>query len=848
MSLTAVFRDKSQIAIQLVGCFSLSNNGVMGNKSAKSNTTDVLLELVSVALSQDNFAGYSLMLKTIAKAMNSYGCVLWEVAPNFDLTADPPKGHLFVLDQWLEDDRPYALYDMPLDSSAAGWVVLNKESYNIKDGNSDPHVSQNPSYVKKLNIKTAALAPIRFSDNNRMAVLVLIRQTPDIFTPEEMQQIEQLALLVPVLYQSIRVKVIFDLTRQVNKVLQEAEPVMVNGKPVIEAMKKPLKEVCNLVKNTFQCIETSIFLEEPEYESGSFKMMATTWPDQFKKTEYYKEEGSLTGWVLNRNRSVRIFDLGNFENDRKSIQAVYPDITWTDTLDIKGTVRNILGLNSEDDALPPLSFMAAPITLGNKVLGAIRCCTATGGTRYFVDRDLQLLELVADQIGQYWNQLLSEIRLKEENEAWHALVEKIGRLNKLVLSELPKPQPNENLIFAEALKVAKSSIKGADILDIRMLDSETQKLFFAETLGDGWNNGTQGEIRNRKRVTFPIEVRPPQSAGAHVYQTGKVHLIKNMDEDPYFARLKLFPDIKRMLLAPIKVADDVLGVLDILSTQDRNFPRNAEGIAELIGQQIGLYRYLRNTIRELRAAETVLKQQVEERSQMMDDLAHQLRSPIHLARARTQLMLRSENDERRLPNLRAISGLCNKARRVTSSMKLLATLARKEPIEVNPSSLQYDSLIRMLIEAARDNELMLDASRHITISVDRDTFRVPGLNLIKADTDLLEQAISNLLDNAVKYSFDATEIQIYGSLQNGYLHISVLNEGLKISPSQVHQCAVRGWRSGDAKMVTGEGSGIGLWIVQGIMDAHRGKLDIFPTTSDHKTEVTLVLPQKGDRG
>jgi len=45
-----------------------------------------------------------------------------------------------------------------------------------------------------------------------------------------------------------------------------------------------------------------------------------------------------------------------------------------------------------------------------------------------------------------------------------------------------------------------------------------------------------------------------------------------------------------------------------------------------------------------------------------------------------------------------------------------------------------------------------------------------------------------------------------------------------------------------AAATTGEGSGIGLWIVENIMEAHNGELIVVPTTSNGVTEIKLVFP------
>ena len=68
----------------------------------------------------------------------------------------------------------------------------------------------------------------------------------------------------------------------------------------------------------------------------------------------------MTGWVLANSLPISIFSLGDFERDKEIIQRKYPGLTWKDSLDIKASVRKILGLD-ENASMPPLSFMAAPI-------------------------------------------------------------------------------------------------------------------------------------------------------------------------------------------------------------------------------------------------------------------------------------------------------------------------------------------------------------------------------------------------------------------------------------------------------------------------------------------------------
>jgi signal transduction histidine kinase len=114
---------------------------------------------------------------------------------------------------------------------------------------------------------------------------------------------------------------------------------------------------------------------------------------------------------------------------------------------------------------------------------------------------------------------------------------------------------------------------------------------------------------------------------------------------------------------------------------------------------------------------------------------------------------------------------------------------------------------------------------------------------VKADQDLLRQALDCLLDNAVKYSWPNTTTRIYGGLTGtNRFHISVVSKGILLRPKEASICTERGWRSDEAASVTGEGTGIGLWIVDHIMRAHCGELGVVPTSEKDMTEFKLIFP------
>src|SRR6266404_3149686 len=663
-----------------------------------------LIDLVLASLALDQLGGLSEILKRIAQSVDAYGCILWEVAPGSDLEASPPTGHLFVLAHWFPDDKIYAVHDLQL-GSVTGYAVLNEKFQNIDDVRNDSRVSNEHPFIMMSGIEVMCSAPIRFLDQTRGAVN-LYRNTSRPFTEDEVERIKQYASLVPALYKTIKDEVSFSLIQNVNSILQKAALHGGDALPPKRGVHSTIQALCELVSKRFQCMEVSVFLPDYIDSPGSYNLVGTTWPwpERIKKNSYQKSDRGLTAWVLAHGRPMRIFDLAHFKRDKKLIQSEYRKITWKDSLKIETAVRMFLDLGSESP-LPPLSFMAAPISIGNQVLGVIRCCAATQGPYYFGKSALDLLQIIAGQISHYWNNLLIRREMQEENESWRALIDSVGKLNSFVQHELSEDNPSENRIFSQALKVTRSVINSGEIMDIRLVDEAANELYFAEVHGPAWSQGTRDEIEVRKGRRFPTMGSPPSSAGAFVFQKRELYEIPDVETDQYYS--ETFPNTRRMLIAPIKVEKDVFGVLDIRGTSKGSFPKHSKAIAELLGQQLGLYHYLAATITRLRGVEVELNHLVKTQNQVFEDLNHQLRSPIVQAHARTQRLLKDHSSSETVQtNLLAIRGLCGKARRVAMNTGLFAALARQEKVPVKLSRLQPDNLRKLLIELSIDNRLL----------------------------------------------------------------------------------------------------------------------------------------------
>jgi two-component system phosphate regulon sensor histidine kinase PhoR len=112
---------------------------------------------------------------------------------------------------------------------------------------------------------------------------------------------------------------------------------------------------------------------------------------------------------------------------------------------------------------------------------------------------------------------------------------------------------------------------------------------------------------------------------------------------------------------------------------------------------------------------------------------------------------------------------------------------------------------------------------------------------LRIDKNLFDRIISNLVDNAQKYSTPGSVVTIGSEFGMNFLLFRIRNSGIVLREEDVSKAVEKGWRSQEAGWVTGEGSGMGLWIVSEILGQCGGKLALIPTDERGITEVCIWI-------
>ena len=101
----------------------------------------------------------------------------------------------------------------------------------------------------------------------------------------------------------------------------------------------------------------------------------------------------------------------------------------------------------------------------------------------------------------------------------------------------------------------------------------------------------------------------------------------------------------------------------------------------------------------------------------------------------------------------------------------------------------------------------------------------PSLPTVALDADAIGQAITNLIDNGIKYSGDSKEIVVRGFAENGYAVIAVQDFGIGLDPKEKARVFERFYRGGNELTRSVKGTGLGLTLVKQIVEGHGGHVE-----------------------
>ncbi len=219
--------------------------------------------------------------------------------------------------------------------------------------------------------------------------------------------------------------------------------------------------------------------------------------------------------------------------------------------------------------------------------------------------------------------------------------------------------------------------------------------------------------------------------------------------------------------------------------------------------------------------------------QAMQFVTHEMRTPLSAIQGSSEMISRySLSEEKR----KQVADLINsESKRLARMVEVFLSVERLSAgqMELKRETISVKQMVELCVERARP----LSERKRIAIQLEpvAEELQITG------DRELMEYACYNLLTNAVKYSPRQTQVSVSTRQDERHIRIAVQDQGIGMDQREVKQIFQKFYRTKKAEESGEAGTGIGLSIVQQIVEQHSGEIDVTSQPGVGSC-FTLVLP------
>ena len=460
------------------------------------------------------------------------------------------------------------------------------------------------------------------------------------------------------------------------------------------------------------------------------------------------------------------------------------------------------------------SELAVPVKVAGRVIAVLNAESPHPGA--FGEDDLRLFQAVAAQLGV----VLENARLYKD--ATQRLAE--ARLTQEVMLAAASTL-DFDLVLERTVKALHRAL-GIARLGFLLPDEQDGTLVSQPSLVGFMMEGA---------FRIPIE----GSLVGQAYRTGQPVLVQDAAQEPaYFEQAS---EVRSVLAVPVRIGNHIVAVLYAESPRARVFGEDELRLFTTISGQLGvtlesarLYQRLEAQTAELSRAYGELQEINRLRTELVQNVGHELRTPLSLIQGYVELLLEGDLgrvlDSQRAA-LQVIRERTATLTRLIHNLTMLQTVPQ-EALALTPVSV-VEVVQRALAEFRRSAEKAGIAFRE----------ELPGgLPLVLGDRERLELVFGHLADNAIKFSPGGGTITVRAWADENQVYVSVTDEGIGIAPDHLNRIFERFYQvDGTTKRRFG-GMGVGLALVWEIVEAHRGTAEVESKPGGGST-FTVALPQ-----
>ena len=223
---------------------------------------------------------------------------------------------------------------------------------------------------------------------------------------------------------------------------------------------------------------------------------------------------------------------------------------------------------------------------------------------------------------------------------------------------------------------------------------------------------------------------------------------------------------------------------------------------------------------------TILKQKTleEMKSDFTNNITHELKTPIAVAYAANDALLNFNQAEEKTQRDKYLRICQEQLQRLSGLVEQILSMSmeRRRTFRLHPEEFAIRDILETLIE---QHKLKAESSVHISVDIEPEDLSV------LADRTHFSNIISNLIDNAIKYSHGEAEVAIHCRKvtvegQNEQTEISVSDHGIGIAPEKQKHIFDKFYRVPTGNLHDVKGYGLGLFYVKTMIEKHGGSVSV----------------------
>jgi signal transduction histidine kinase len=403
------------------------------------------------------------------------------------------------------------------------------------------------------------------------------------------------------------------------------------------------------------------------------------------------------------------------------------------------------------------------------------------------------------------------------------LQQKVDMLNRLVEISLVMNSTFQLDALLDYLMFQATAITNSESASILLLDEKTGDLCFAAALGDVADE-----------LIGMIVPREGSIAGSIIDQA-KAMIIDDAHKDPrHFDDIdqKLDYDTRSILGVPMAIRDKLVGVLEVLNRREGRYNESDIRYITLLASQAAVAIDNVQMVESLERAYDDLEKVNKLKTDFIAIASHELRTPLGVILGYATVLQEDAQGE----SGEHIEAVLSSALQMRS---LIEGMTNLRYVSLDESELKFEKvwLNDVLQEAINDVQSMVEAKGQIF-----ELEEPPEAVMIEIDRAKFVLALTNVLNNAVKFTPPGGVILLSATRRNKEVWVRVRDNGIGIPSCELEQVFEQFYQVEDPMTRKHGGLGLGLTIARTVLERHKGRIWAESPGPDEGSCFTLVIP------